>query len=48
MAGVFVIGGDELVAYTQTGDGWTFVKYTNPRTGRTVSGWVRSARLKAL
>jgi len=47
MAGVFVIGGDELIAYAETRDGWTSVMYTSPRTGRSVSGWVRSTRLKA-
>jgi len=44
--GVFVIPKDELIAYAQTGDGWSSVMYTNPRTGNNVSGWVRSARLK--
>ncbi|MBV9456086.1 MAG: hypothetical protein JO141_01025 [Bradyrhizobium sp.] len=46
MSGVFVIPKDELVAYAATGDGWSQVMYMNPRTGNTVSGWVRSARLK--
>ena len=46
MSGVFVIPKDELVAYAQTDDGWSQVMYMNPRTGDTVSGWVRSARLK--
>lgn len=43
MPGVFVIAKDELIAYAQSNDGWTFVMYSNPRTGKTVSGWVRSA-----
>jgi len=47
MNGVFVIPKDELIAYAQTDDGWSSVMYTNPRTGNDVSGWVRSARLKA-
>ncbi|MGY8681683.1 hypothetical protein Q2941_28435 [Bradyrhizobium sp. UFLA05-153] len=47
MNGVFVIPKDELIAYAQTKDGWSSVMYTNPRTGNAVSGWVRSARLKA-
>lgn len=46
MSGVFVIPKDELVAYAATDDGWSQVMYMNPRTGNTVSGWVRSARLK--
>jgi hypothetical protein len=46
MSGVFVIPKDELVAYAATDDGWSQVMYMNPRTGDTVSGWVRSARLK--
>ncbi|WP_249137484.1 hypothetical protein [Bradyrhizobium tropiciagri] len=45
--GVFVIPNDELVAYAQTNDGWSSVMYLNPRGGDDVSGWVRSARLKA-
>jgi hypothetical protein len=44
--GVFVIPKDKLVAYAQTGDGWS-VMYINPRTGADISGWVRSERLKA-
>ncbi len=47
VSGVFVIPNDELVAYAQTNDGWSSVMYVNPRTGNDVSGWVRSARLKA-
>jgi len=46
MNGVFVIPGDEPIAYAQTDDGWSSVMYTNPRTGNNVSGWVRSGRLK--
>jgi hypothetical protein len=46
MTGVFVIPKDELVAYAQSNDGWSSVMYSNPRTGRDVSGWVRSSRLK--
>lgn len=45
MQGVFVIPKDELIAYAQT-RGWTSVMYSNPRTGDTVSGWVKSSRLK--
>jgi hypothetical protein len=44
--GVFVIPRDELIAYAETGDGWSSVMYMNPKTGDSVSGWVRSARLK--
>jgi hypothetical protein len=44
--GVFVIPRDELIAYAETSDGWSSVMYLNPRTGDSVSGWVRSARLK--
>jgi len=46
--GVFVIPRDSLVAYAQTNDGWSSVMYLNPRTGNDVSGWVRSAQLKAI
>jgi hypothetical protein len=46
MDGVFVIPKDELIAYTETNDGWSSVMYLNPRTGNNVSGWVRSAKLK--
>lgn len=47
MDGVFVIPKDELIEYARTNDGWSSVSYTNPKTGNNVSGWVRSARLKA-
>ena len=47
MEGVFVIPRDRLIAYAETDDGWSSVMYLNPRTGNDVSGWVRSARLKA-
>ncbi len=47
MTGIFVIPKDEVIAYAQTDDGWSSVMYINPRTGNDVSGWVRSARLKA-
>jgi hypothetical protein len=40
---VFVIPKDELVAHAEADDGWSQVMYMN---GNTVSGWVRSARLK--
>jgi hypothetical protein len=46
MSCVFVIPKDKLVVYAATDDGWSQVMYMNPRTGNTVSGWVRSARLK--
>jgi hypothetical protein len=47
MTGVFVIPKDELITYAQSNDGWSSVMYSNPRTGNTVSGWVKSSRLKA-
>lgn len=47
ISGVFVIPNDELVAYAQTSDGWSSVTYFHPGTSNDVSGWVRSARLKA-
>jgi hypothetical protein len=46
MAGVFVIPKDELVSYAETDDGWASVMYLNPKTGNSVTGWVRAARLK--
>jgi len=45
MPGVFVIPKDALIAYALT-KSWTSVMYSNPKTGNTVSGWVRSSRLK--
>ena len=44
---VFVIPGDYLTAYKEFGtDGqWTSVAY-NPKNGETVSGWVRTERLR--
>lgn len=47
MKGVFVIPKDGVIAYAQSDDGWTSVMYLNPKTGESVSGWVRSSRLKA-
>jgi len=46
MKGIFVIPRDELIVYARTGDGWSSVMYMNPRTTDSVSGWVRSERLK--
>lgn len=46
MTGVFVIPKDELIAYAQSNDGWSSVMYSNPRNGSSVSGWVKSSRLK--
>ena len=46
MPGVFVIPKDELIAYAQSDDGWTSVMYLNQKTGNSVSGWVKSSRLK--
>ena len=41
---VFVIPGDELIAYTES-QGWYSVMYTNPRSGQDFHGWVRPERL---
>jgi hypothetical protein len=46
ISGVFVIPGDELIAYAQSGDGWSSVMYSNPKSGNTVPGRVKSSRLK--
>lgn len=46
MKGIFVIPRDELIAYARTGNGWSSVMYMNPRTTDSVSGWVRSERLR--
>jgi hypothetical protein len=35
-----------VIAYAQSADGWSSVMYSNPKTGASVSGWVKSARLK--
>ena len=48
MNGVFVIPRDELVAYALSDDGWSSVMYLNSKTGNSVSGWVRSERLKEI
>jgi hypothetical protein len=47
MNGVFVVPKDSLIVYAQSADGWSSVMYLNPKTGESVSGWVRSDRLKA-
>jgi hypothetical protein len=41
---VFVITGDELIAYTEY-QGWYSVMYINPRSGQDFHGWVRPERL---
>ncbi len=41
---VFVIAGDELIAYTEY-QGWYSVMYINPRSGQDFHGWVRPERL---
>jgi hypothetical protein len=46
MNGVFVIPKDELIVYAQSSSGWSSVMYPNPKTGNSVSGWVKSSRLK--
>jgi hypothetical protein len=46
MNGVFVIPRDELIVYAQSHDGWSSVMYTNPKKGNSVTGWVKSSRLK--
>ncbi|MDA9432113.1 hypothetical protein XH88_10050 [Bradyrhizobium sp. CCBAU 51627] len=46
MKGIFVVPRDELIVYARTDDGWSSVMYMNPRTTDSVSGWVRSERLK--
>jgi hypothetical protein len=45
MKDVFVIPKDELIVYAQS-SGWSSVMYSNPRTGNSVTGWVKSSRLK--
>jgi hypothetical protein len=46
MKGIFIIPDDEVTTYAQSRSGWSSVMYASPRTGRSVSGWVKSARLK--
>ena len=46
MKGIFVVPGDHVVTYAQSEKGWSSVIYSNPKTGNSVSGWVKSARLK--
>jgi hypothetical protein len=45
MQGVFVVPKDQLVAYAQSRE-WSSVTYSNLKTGNTVSGWVKSSRLR--
>lgn len=44
---VFVIPGDELVAYSEFNN-WYSVMYANPKTGKDYDGWVESRRLKMI
>lgn len=44
---VFVIPGDELIAYTEF-NGWYSVMYLNPETGEDFNGWVKSERLQMI
>lgn len=46
MKGVFVVPNDAVIADAQSRGGWSSVMYFNPRTGQSVSGWVRSQRLR--
>ncbi len=46
MSGIFVIPKDELIVYAQSNGGWSSVMYSNPKTGDSVSGWVKSSRLR--
>lgn len=47
MDGTFVVPKDELIVYGQSVSGWASVMYSNPRTGNSITGWVKSSRLKA-
>lgn len=46
MKGIFIVPSDAVITYAQSRSGWSSVMYSNPRTGESVAGWVRSARLK--
>ncbi len=46
MKDVFVIPKDQLITYAQSSNGWSSVMYSNAKTGNTVSGLVKSSRLK--
>jgi len=41
---IFVIPGDELIAYTEFKE-WYSVMYINPKTGKDYEGWVKAERL---
>lgn len=45
MKGIFVIGGDELIAYSEY-HGWYGIMYMNNNTGDVYQGWVRPERLE--
>lgn len=44
MPGVFVVPGDSVSA-SLASDGFVYVNYTNPKSGRKVQGWVARSRL---
>jgi hypothetical protein len=47
IADLFVIPGDDLIAYGQSKDfGWTSVIYNSPHDASVSEGWVRTKRLK--
>jgi hypothetical protein len=46
MKGDFIVPKDKVITYAQSRSGWSSVMYLNPKTGQSVSGWVRAARLK--
>jgi len=45
MKGVFIIPGDKVDGYTESG-GFTSVLYLNPKTHGEAQGWVKSTRLQ--
>ncbi|ATQ78255.1 hypothetical protein CR152_29910 [Massilia violaceinigra] len=47
MHGVFVVPGDSVTA-SLASDGYVYVNYTNPKSGRKVQGWVPRERLSDL
>ncbi|MDM5180870.1 hypothetical protein PO883_27180 [Massilia sp. DJPM01] len=47
MHGVFVVPGDSVTA-SLAADGYVYVNYTNPKSGRKVQGWVPRERLSDL
>lgn len=47
MKGVFIIPGDQVIAYDAYRK-WSSVMFTHPKTGEDTLGWVETSRLKMI